>query len=293
VLCRAKVNLTLDVLDRRPDGYHNLESVMQSVDLWDTVRVRKAEGCEITVAANAPGIPSGPGNTVFTACALFREAIGVDIGLAASVEKRIPSQAGLGGGSSDAAGTLLALNELFGSPLSSDQLFELAARIGSDVPYFLTGGTALVTGRGATVKPLPDAPEMDLVIVKPGFGVPTPWAYRKLAEMSGRRSAAASPALMDAIRRRDRAEVVSSLSNDFEKVVDVEYPQIVEIRERMNELGAEASLLCGSGAAVFGVFPGPEDARSACDELILDYPFAVATKTSPRAITLGENQFGS
>lgn len=287
VICRAKVNLTLDVLDRRPDGFHNLESVMQSVDLADILHVERADS-GIEVVVDIPGIPAGPGNTVHTACMLFIEATSVKSGVSVNIKKRVPSQAGLGGGSSDAAGALLALNFLFGKPLSLSQLAELAAQVGSDVPFFLLGGTAVVSGRGEHVEPIASAPKLDLVVVKPDVGVPTAWAYRRLADTPGRTSARATRGMVEAITAGSAKEVISGLSNDFQKVVEDEFPQIAEAGSRLRELGALASLLCGSGAAVFGVFPGPDEARRACDRLADIYPFAAAIPTTDTAITIEE-----
>ena len=284
-ICRAKVNLTLEVLGRRADGYHNLRSVMQSVSLADVVRVREVSGGGIEVAADSPEVPAGAGNTVYAACALFKEAAGSGSGIAVVVEKHIPARSGLGGGSSDAAGALAALNELFGSPLSAGQLAAIAGRVGSDVPYFLAGGTALASGRGDVVEKLPDAPRMDLVIVKPDFGISTAWAYSRLDEVGCRRSRH-SAAVVSAVTRGDRTGIIRNLSNDFEDVVIEAFPQIAEIRRRMLELGAEGALLCGSGAAVFGVFPGREEAGRASEALAVDYPFAAVVSTTPVAITL-------
>jgi len=292
-LCRAKINLALDVLDRRPDGYHNVESVVQSVELADTLRVREVLGSQVEVVADCPEVPSGPANTAYAACALYREAVGLSSGTAVWIEKHIPLQAGLAGGSSDAAGALLALNELFDERLSREELQALAERVGSDVPYFLVGGTALVTGRGETVRRLPDAPQMAIVIVKPDFGVSTAWAYRRLAQVERRRSAGGAAAVASALTRGDRARLVGSLSNDFEEIVPAAFPQIAEIKRQMAELGAEASLLCGSGAGVFGVFPGPEEARRACDTFQSIYPFAAAVGIAPAAITIGGGKHGS
>ena len=292
-LCRAKINLALDVLDRRPDGYHNVESVVQSVELADTLRVREVLGSQVEVVADCPEVPSGPANTAYTACVLYSEAVGLSSGIAVSIEKRIPLQTGLGGGSSDAAGALLALNELFDERLSREELQVLAARVGSDVPYFLVGGTALVTGRGDMVRRLPDAPQMAIVIVKPDFGVCTTWAYGRLAEVEWRRSVGGAAAVASALTRGDRAGVVRNLSNDFEEMVAAAFPQIAEIKREMAELGAEGSLLCGSGAGVFGVFPGPEEARRACDAFESIYPFAAAVGIAPAAITIGGGKHGS
>lgn len=291
--CRAKINLTLDILGRRPDGYHNLESVMQTIDLADALVLRPSENGEIELTMDNLGIAVGSSNTVFHACELFRKSACVDRGLSITIRKRVPTEAGLGGGSSDGAGTLIALNRLFGSPLSSEELSALAARIGSDVPYFLTGGTAVATGRGESVEALTDAPVLDLVIVKPNAGVSTALAYRKLSEINGRASARATPTMIEAVRRGDRAGVIEALSSDFEAVVMDMCPPIAEIKHEMAELGAEATLLCGSGSAVFGIFPGRDVAAQACKALGSLHPFAATARTTSEAIIIGENSNAS
>lgn len=285
VVCCAKVNLTLDVLDLRPDGYHNIESVMQSIDLSDTLHVRTTPGSGIVVESDSPEAPSGPGNTVYTACELFKEAAGVDVRIAVSIEKKVPVQAGLGGGSSDAAGALSALNSIFGSPLSGVALADIAVKVGSDVPFFLTGGTALVKGRGEIVEKLPDAPQMDIVIVKPDFGVSTAWAYSRLSERLLRQGGTAGK-MVDAIRRGDRKGIIIGLANDFEHVVADEYLLVAESKRRMADLGADGTLLSGSGAAVFGVFPDAQRAQRACTALESAYDFVAVTRTTSTAITI-------
>jgi 4-diphosphocytidyl-2-C-methyl-D-erythritol kinase len=289
VTCRAKINLTLDILGRRPDGYHNLESVMQSVDVSDVLQVCVTTGSGIKIATDMPGIPSGPSNTVYKACALFKDAAEVDCGIAVSIEKRIPIEAGLGGGSSNAAAALLALNSMFEDVLTVDELIAVAARVGSDVPYFVTGGTALVSGKGELIRELPAAPELDLVIAKPEKGVSTSWAYGRLAATPGRKSAQGSEAMMEAVHSGDRQKVVAAISNDFDAVVCKAFPAIAALKGRLLDLGAEAAMLCGSGSGMFGVFSDPESAASAAEALSADYPFAVATRTTPSAVTFGEN----
>ncbi len=159
VLCSAKINLTLDVLGRRTDGYHNIESVMQSIGLWDRMTVLLSRGSGIEVTASADDLPVGAGNTVYRACEAFLRACSRDYVVRVHINKGIPRQAGLGGGSSDAAGALLALNAMLGEPVGREDLIQIAVSIGSDVPFFLVGGTAVVQGRGEHVKPLPPAPE--------------------------------------------------------------------------------------------------------------------------------------
>jgi len=283
VTCRAKVNLTLDVLDRRPDGYHNLASVMQSIDLADILHIELVNHPGIEITSNQSDIPTGPDNTVHKACSLLLNAVGSDNGVQITLEKHIPHQAGLGGGSSDAAGMLVGLNYLLGNPLPKDELYKLAAQIGSDVPYFLIGGTALVKGRGEVVEKLPDAPKLDLVIVKPDVGIPTAWAYNRLAELSRKRTASTS-AMVEAIHTKDRKSVVDHLFNDFELVAVEEFPAIKTAKQDLADLGAEATLLCGSGSAVFGVFSSSTVTYRAAEQLAGRYPFVVPTITTTSAI---------
>lgn len=287
VQCRAKINLTLDILDQRSDGYHNLKSVMQSVDITDTLRIKK-DAEFIKVRSNQPDLPKGPGNTVYAASVLFRKATRIASGISIFIEKRIPHQAGMGGGSSDAAGALLGLNKLFGTPLSIDDLTDLAARIGSDVPYFLYGGTVLISGRGEIVERLQDAPKLDLVIVKPEVGVPTAWAYRRLAETDRLKSSASTDAMVDAINRGDRAAVIGNMSNDFDDIVALEFSEIAEIKNRLLSLDAERAMLSGSGAAVFGVYDSSDKARRVAQSLETNYPFVVSTTTTTTAVWYGD-----
>lgn len=286
VKCRAKINLTLDVLDQRPDGFHNIKSVMQSIDIADVIDILTSNTPGICVLSDRDDVPSGPDNTVYKACELYLDAAGICDGIVAKVLKHTPSQAGMGGGSSDAAGVLIALNHLYGNPLSTDQLIQISAQIGSDVPYFITGGTALASGRGEIVEKLVDAPVLDIVVVKPDFGVPTAWAYKKLAESKREISSDPTDLLVKAIKNHDKQQVIASLSNDFELAVIDEFSEIARIEQRMAALGALNTLLSGSGAAVFGVFNDQASAKAAAHALSADYPFVSATTTTTTAITL-------
>ncbi len=285
-ICRAKVNLTLDILDKRDDGFHNLQSVMQSIDLNDKLTVTVGEGQGIRLTVNDPRIPTDDRNTVYKACQLFVEALDTSESVSVAVEKRIPVQAGLGGGSTDAAGTLLALNTLFDSPLSASELACLAAEVGSDVPFFLIGGTALVSGKGNVVQKLPDVYRMDIVVVKPDVGISTPWAYRRLSESERRISAAPTAAVVAALRRGDNGGVIRSISNDFQRIVAEEFSEIAQAKRDLREAGAVRTLLSGSGAAVFGVFEDNHQAQMAAATLADNYPYSEVTTTTENAIRL-------
>ena len=264
----AKVNLSLDVIGKRPDGYHALESVMQSISLHDTLTLTFPDGSwGIRVTCDMPGIPTDESNLACRAAALFFEQAGIEPALDIHIEKRIPPEAGLGGGSSNAAAVLSILGSAF-SVQRSGQL-ELAAQIGSDVPYFLVGGTALVRGRGEIIEPLPDIELRWLVIVKPPFGVSTAWGYRRLDEMQapGER-VTASERIRDCIEKDGCRELPRLLSNDLELPAIERHPEIGYIKKALIEAGASGSLMCGSGSAVFGLFESEEAAQRASIKMV-------------------------
>jgi 4-diphosphocytidyl-2-C-methyl-D-erythritol kinase len=178
----AKLNIALDVLDKRLDGYHDIQSVIQPISLHDVMTISRTSGHTIFLESSNPALPCDEGNLAYRAAVLFLEASGLDCGIDINIEKHIPMEAGLGGGSSNAAATLVALNRLFGQPLDKDIIPGLCAQLGSDVPLFLIGGTAFASGRGEILDPLPDLP-LHFVVIKPDFGISTAWAYKALSEM--------------------------------------------------------------------------------------------------------------
>ncbi len=264
----AKINLTLDIVGRREDGYHLLESVMQTVDLCDTVTVAYADGENIHLTCDG-GIPCDATNTAYRAAALFRQTVGLSCGFAITVEKRIPSQAGLAGGSSDAAAVLVALNVLTKADLSIEVLCEIGALIGADVPFCIRGGTVLCTGIGTELKSLLPMPTCTVVIVKPEGGVSTPEAYR-LLDTADRLEHPDSDAMCGAIVQHDLNGVAKTVGNSFEHPLDL--PHTARIRNRMEQHGAIASALSGSGSAVFGLFQDEQTAKDAVAALTMDYP---------------------
>ncbi|MCC6730340.1 MAG: 4-(cytidine 5'-diphospho)-2-C-methyl-D-erythritol kinase [Chthonomonadales bacterium] len=251
--CFAKVNYTLDVLSRRPDGYHSLASVMQTVSLCDELRLERAGTPGIVLECGAPGVPTDETNLAWRAVDVALRAAGRREGVRILLRKRIPAQAGLGGGSSDAAAALAGVDALLDLQLGAERLRSLAAGLGSDVPYFLVGGTAAVRGRGEAVTALPDGPPLWFVIARQGVGVPTAWAYRALDERPGRISARATRHMEALVRDGDAARITARMTNDFEQVVMEEHPAVAALLDDIVMARARNARLCGSGSAVFGV----------------------------------------
>ena len=266
LLSHAKVNLTLEVCGRRADGFHDIDSVAQVIDLADELSVSNAESGVIKVTIALGDAPAGRGNLVYRACEAFFDATGIRGGAKCILRKRIPAQAGLGGGSGNAAAAVVALDRLYQTHASLEALSAIAASVSSDAALFVCGGTVRMRGRGDQVSLLPDAPKLDLVIVKPGVGVSTQWAYSELDKRPhGKRGA--SDEAQRAIGGGDRSALVTCLSNDFDPVVSEAFAEVHQARVALVRAGAERAVLCGSGSAVFGVFGSSEDARRAADSL--------------------------
>lgn len=260
----AKVNLTLAVGEKRPDGYHEVVSVMQRVSLCDTLTAEQTrEG--ITLTCSDPALPSGEENLAHRAASLFFRETGIAGGAALTLEKRIPSQAGLGGGSSDAASALLALRKLYAPALSDTELETMAAALGSDVPFFIRGGTQLATGRGEVLSPLPPLTDGWFVIVKPTESFSTPAMYRRLDELPP----ACTPPLPPL--QGGLPALAAGLFNRFEAAIPAG-SAVWDIKARLAAYGALASLLGGSGSAVFGLFDTETAARAAVEALRPAWP---------------------
>ncbi len=260
----AKVNLTLAVGEKRPDGYHEVVSVMQRVSLCDTLTAEQTrEG--ITLTCSDPALPSGEENLAHRAASLFFRETGIAGGAALTLEKRIPSQAGLGGGSSDAASALLALRKLYAPALPDTELETMAAALGSDVPFFIRGGTQLATGRGEVLSPLPPLTDGWFVIVKPTESFSTPAMYRRLDNLPP----ACTPPLPPL--QGGLPALASGLFNRFEAAIPAG-SAVWDIKARLAAYGALASLLSGSGSAVFGLFDTETAARAAVEALRPAWP---------------------
>ena len=265
----AKLNLTLDILRRREDGYHDLQMVMQTVSLHDDVTVTLTGGDGITCRCGE--IPGDESNLAVKAARAFFAATGVaPCGLDIDIVKRIPAQAGMAGGSSDAAATLRALRDLLKPELPGDELERIAAGVGSDVPYCVRGGTALAEGRGERLTTLRDAPRLHAVLCKPDFAISTPMLFSrvKVSELWGRPDTAG---MLDAIHHGDAEGVLNRVKNVFETVLPKEYAEVFDIKERFLRLGAEATAMTGSGPTVFALYRDEAAAQVAYAALQADY----------------------
>jgi 4-diphosphocytidyl-2-C-methyl-D-erythritol kinase len=263
----AKINLGLRVHGRRLDGYHEISTVFQTITLRDTLSFQATTDGKLGLVCSDPSIPADDSNLVLRAASALRERYGVSDGARVELEKLIPAGGGLGGGSADAAVTLAALATLWGVETNTQELAEIGARLGADVPFFLSGGTALGTGTGTDIRPLEDAPKMHLVIVAPGAHVSTAEAYRAL----GAPALTKEEPLVNLSVSRTEADFPDSLcdvwSNDFEAVVVRLYPEIGRAREVLEGVGARRVLLSGSGSSVFGVFESKWEAARARETL--------------------------
>ncbi len=275
----AKLNLTLDVLGKREDGYHDLCSVMQAISVRDDVEIDLDTGKAWEIICDQEDIPRDESNLAWKAARVFFDAMGGEPdGLTIRITKRIPSQAGLGGGSADAAAVLRALNRWRDYPLSVYALCELGTQVGSDVPFCVLGGTALAEGRGEKLTALAEAPEMYFVVCKPDLAFSTPELYRKLDEITIRQRPETLK-MRAALQRKDIAEVGKLLCNVFEQAVVNEHPEINYIKSIMMTYGAYGAQMTGSGSAVFGLFDSFEYAMVACTMLKENYPLVYIGKS--------------
>jgi 4-diphosphocytidyl-2-C-methyl-D-erythritol kinase len=264
----AKINLTLDVLADRPDGYHDIETVLHTIELHDSITLRE-DGEGIVVRCASPDVPQDTQNIVHRAAALLKDTFRVPRGVEVELTKCIPIAAGLGGGSSDAAVTLLGLAQMWKLRLNERQLLELAGQIGSDVPFFLVGGAALAMGRGERIRPLRPLPTTWVVLARPSLAVSTEWAYGVLDHNAARRRPD-TPAVIRAMEAEDPAEVGRLLCNVFEDVVESHHPAIRTLREQMAAYHPLGVSMSGTGPVMFALAAKEADARQIGDTLTAD-----------------------
>ena len=268
----AKVNLTLDVLGKRTDGYHDIKSIMQTISIQDDIEIDLGTGKPWSLLCSKEGIPTDERNLAWQAAKVFFERTGKDPnGLQIRITKRIPTEAGLGGGSADAGAVLRALNKHYGEPLSILALAELGGAVGSDVPFCTLCGTAMVEGRGEHMRKLPDIPDCCFVVCKPSFSSSTPELYRQLDETV----IAKRPdhqAMESALLAGDLGRVAENIWNVFDPVVTEKHLELNYIKSIFNSYGSLAQQMTGTGSAVFAIVPDFEFAAVICNMLKDNYP---------------------
>ena len=277
----AKLNLTLDVLGKRPDGYHDLRMVMQSVDLADQIRITTGTGRGLEVRTNLSFLPNNEKNLAAAAALKLQERSGRQTGgLAIAIEKRVPVCAGMGGGSSDAAAVLRALNEMLDAGYTSMELASLGMEVGSDVPYCVLGGTALAEGRGERLTPLPPLPPCHVVICKPAFSVSTPELFRAIDGVK-LRCRPDTEGVLAALQAGDLAGVARRMYNVFAGVLlPRQAAEVEQIRTALIRCGALGASMSGTGPTVFGLFDNASWAEDAWRELGAVYRDTFLTKTA-------------
>ena len=260
----GKINLGLDVVRKREDGYHEVRMIMQTVDLYDRITMERMES-GIRVTANLPYVPDGEGNLAYRAAKLLMEEFGITEGISIEIKKMIPVAAGMAGGSTDAAAVLVGVNRMFGLGLTKKELMERGVRLGADVPYCILRGTALSEGIGEILTELPAPPPCTLVIAKPPVSVSTKEVYGRLDLKALRPEDHPDiDGMAEAIRTGDLAGITSRLGNVLELVTEPAHPEITRIKGLLLENGADGALMSGSGPTVFGMFKERRQAERAC-----------------------------
>lgn len=264
----GKINLGLDVLRRREDGYHDVRMIMQTVGLYDKIDIYLKETPGIEIVTNLFYLPVNENNLVYKAAKLLMDEFHVSHGIRINLKKFIPVSAGMAGGSSDAAAVLFGVNKMFQLGLSREELMERGVKIGADVPYCVLRGTALSEGIGEILTPLPDMPQCQVLIAKPAVGVSTKFVYDNL-NLEGLKACDHPDidGIIEAIKGHNIHQVSQRLGNILETVTIKEYPVISQIKEKIIELGAVNALMSGSGPTVFGIFVSPKAAENAYEEL--------------------------
>ena len=266
IKAHAKINLALDVIGKRDDGYHELNMIMQSIKLHDKIYIRKNDSREIKLKSNLPYIPLDHKNIVYKAVELFTETYNIDQGVFVNIYKQIPVSAGLAGGSTDAAATIKGLNKLFNTGLSLEEMMELGGKLGADVPFCMMMGTALSQGIGDILTPLDKMPNCSILLVKPSFSVSTKKVYNNL-KLDHTISHPDISASLKAIQNNDLLELSSYMGNVLESVTIKKYPSINKIKKMMVDNGALVALMSGSGPTVFGLFEDQGVAKKAYNSI--------------------------
>ena len=264
----GKINLGLDVLRRREDGYHEVRMIMQTVGIYDRIDLEQRDEPGIEVETNLHYLPTNENNLVYKAAHLLMEEFSIKKGLRIKLKKFIPVAAGMAGGSSDAAAVLFGVNKMFGLGLTLKELMDRGVKIGADVPYCLMRGTALAEGIGEILTPLPPMPQCKVLIAKPSVSVSTKYVYENLhADQLRKDQHPDIDGMIQGIRAGDLYAVAEKFGNVLETVTQKQYPVIREIKEKMKEMGAVNAMMSGSGPTVFGLFVNPAAAEAAYEEI--------------------------
>ncbi|WP_373214662.1 4-(cytidine 5'-diphospho)-2-C-methyl-D-erythritol kinase [Ruminococcus sp. 5_1_39BFAA] len=262
----AKINLGLDVLRKREDGYHEVRMIMQTIQMYDVLEIQKSDTPGITLTTNLPYIPTDEKNLVYQAVKLLMDEFHIQEGISMNLEKFIPVAAGMAGGSSDAAAAFVGVNRLFNLGLSEEELMKHAVKVGADVPYCIMRGTALAEGIGEKLTRLPQLPHCYVLVGKPGVNVSTRLAYENL-NLAGISRHPDIDGMIEDISRGDLYAMASKMENVFEPGIIGKYPVIQEIRDLMEAKGALKAMMSGSGPTVFGIFDDEEKIAAAAAAL--------------------------
>lgn len=264
----AKINLFLEILSKRADGYHNIQTVFQKISLCDEVRIRVSDRQGITVTCSAPDIPSGADNLAYRAADLLLKKYRLQTGVSIEIEKNIPAGAGLGGGSSNAAATLMGLDRMFELNMDTADYIDLSLNIGADVAFFtMNSATALASGTGETLHPFTLNIPVWIAVIFPGFGVSTAWAYKTYSRKYNLLTKHKKNSILNSSINTIE-QLVSILHNDFEEIVWDAHPEIKTLKQRLVETGARGALMSGSGSSVFGVFDSRHQAEQCLEQLL-------------------------
>lgn len=281
----AKINLTLDILGKRTDGYHEVSMIMQSINLFDTLTFAKLDKQEgIVLHGDVRGVTKPQDNLIYKAAKLFLDTYKIDSGIEINLIKRIPVAAGLAGGSTDAAAVFRGLNQLFELNIGINDLCKLAEQLGSDIPFCLMGGTMLATGRGEILQEISAMPKTNLVLVKPKVDVSTAWVYKNYHKVESMVSHPNNKAMRKALLKKDLVDICANLGNVLEYVTIPAYTEIAEIKTKLQEYGAIKAMMSGSGPTVFAVVENEQTALEIASKIQNDFVADVFVVT-----TIGKN----
>ncbi len=259
---RGKINLTLDVIGKRPNGYHDLRMIMQTINLYDTIKIKKTKTPGIRINNNLAWLPKDDRNITYKAAQLFMKHYNIQTGIYIDITKRIPVAAGLAGGSSDAAAVLIGMNKLFDTRLTKRQLMEMGLQIGADVPFCIARGTMLAEGIGEVLTPLKPLPYLHILLAKPNLSVSTAGVYKAL-KVDAITNHPKTDEVISAINTHDIPFVISNMGNVLEEVTIPMHKEIQTIKDKMMAYGAQGSMMSGSGPTVFGIFKTKREAMFA------------------------------